>query len=303
MKLADAYLSVHESLKHAGIHHGVNVRVRWVDAEGMSVEEAAAELERSHGVLVPGGFGSRGWEGKIVACQVARERGIPYLGICLGMHVAVSEFARNVVGMHGANSTEMDPETPFPVIDLLPEQKEVEDLGGTMRLGAQPVDVVEGSRVHAAYGETVIYERHRHRYEVNNHYRQQIADAGLVISRHVPGGTARRDRRAARPPVVRREPVPPGVQVAAHEARAALPRLRGRRRRARAHARRRARVLRLASLEAKLDVRAGEDERVAVDLVRVRVAERGEVGLSPPFPARLRRPSSSRRLVPRLCRR
>ncbi len=182
VKLADAYLSVHESLKHAGIHHGVNVRVRWVDAEGMSVEEAAAELERSHGVLVPGGFGSRGWEGKIVACQVARERGIPYLGICLGMHVAVSEFARNVVGMHGANSTEMDPETPFPVIDLLPEQKEVEDLGGTMRLGAQPVDVVEGSRVHAAYGETVIYERHRHRYEVNNHYRQQIADAGLVIS-------------------------------------------------------------------------------------------------------------------------
>ncbi len=182
VKLADAYLSVHESLKHAGIHHGVNVRVRWVDAEGMSVEEAAAELERSHGVLVPGGFGSRGWEGKIVACQVARERGIPYLGICLGMHVAVSEFARNVAGMHGANSTEMDPETPFPVIDLLPEQKEIEDLGGTMRLGAQPVDVVEGSRVHAAYGEAVIYERHRHRYEVNNHYRQQIADAGLVIS-------------------------------------------------------------------------------------------------------------------------
>ncbi len=182
VKLADAYLSVHEALKHAGIHHGVNVRVRWVDAEGMSVEEAAAELERSHGVLVPGGFGSRGWEGKIVACQVARERKIPYLGICLGMHVAVSEFARNVVGMDGANSTEMDPETPFPVIDLLPEQKEIEDLGGTMRLGAQPVDVVEGSRVHAAYGETVIYERHRHRYEVNNHYRQQIADAGLVIS-------------------------------------------------------------------------------------------------------------------------
>ena len=98
------------------------------------------------------------------------------------MHVAISEFARNVVGIDGANSTEMDPETPFPVIDLLPEQKEIEDMGGTMRLGAQPVDVVEGSRVHAAYGEAVIYERHRHRYEVNNHYRQQIADAGLVIS-------------------------------------------------------------------------------------------------------------------------
>jgi CTP synthase len=182
VKLHDAYLSVHEALKHAGIHHEVNVRVRWVDAEGMSVEEAAAELERADGVLVPGGFGSRGWEGKIVACQVARERRIPYLGICLGMHVAISEFARNVVGLEGANSTEMDFETPFPVIDLLPEQKEIEDMGGTMRLGAQPVDVVEGSAAHAAYGESVIYERHRHRYEVNNHYRQQIADAGLVIS-------------------------------------------------------------------------------------------------------------------------
>ncbi|HET9544230.1 MAG TPA: CTP synthase [Gaiellaceae bacterium] len=182
VKLADAYLSVHEALKHSGIHHGVNVRVRWVDAEGMSVEEAAAELERSHGVLVPGGFGARGWEGKIVACQVARERGIPYLGICLGMHVAVSEFARNVVGLDGANSTEMDPETPYPVIDLLPEQKEVEDLGGTMRLGAQAVDLAEGSRVRDAYGEAVIYERHRHRYEVNNHFRPQLVEAGLVVS-------------------------------------------------------------------------------------------------------------------------
>jgi CTP synthase len=182
VKLADAYLSVHEALKHSGIHHGVNVRVRWVDAEGMSVEEAAAELERSHGVLVPGGFGSRGWEGKIVACQVARERGIPYLGICLGMHVAVSEFARNVAGLDGANSTEMDPETPFPVIDLLPEQKEIEDLGGTMRLGAQAVDLAEGTRVRDAYGEAVVYERHRHRYEVNNHYRPKLVEAGLVVS-------------------------------------------------------------------------------------------------------------------------
>jgi CTP synthase len=182
VKLADAYLSVHEALKHSGIHHGVNVRVRWVDAEGMSVEEAAAELERSHGVLVPGGFGSRGWEGKIVACQVARERGIPYLGICLGMHVAVSEFARNVAGLDGANSTEMDPETPFPVIDLLPEQKEVEDLGGTMRLGAQAVDLAEGTRVRDAYGEAVVYERHRHRYEVNNHFRPKLIEAGLVVS-------------------------------------------------------------------------------------------------------------------------
>ncbi len=182
VKLHDAYLSVHEALKHAGIHHGTNVRVRWFDAEGMTVEEAAQELERSHGVLVPGGFGSRGWEGKIIACQVARERGIPYFGICLGMHVAISEFARHVAGLDGANSTEMDPETPYPVIDLLPEQKEVEDLGGTMRLGADPVDLVTGTRAHAAYGETVVYERHRHRFEVNNHYRPQLIEAGLVVS-------------------------------------------------------------------------------------------------------------------------
>ena len=182
VKLQDAYLSVHEALKHAGIHHGVNVNVRWVDAEGMSVEEATAELERSHGILVPGGFGARGWEGKIVACRVARERGIPYLGICLGMHVAISEFARHVAGLDGANSTEMDPETPYPVIDLLPEQKEVEDLGGTMRLGAQPVDLEPGTRAANAYGEAVVYERHRHRYEVNNHYRPQLVEAGLVVS-------------------------------------------------------------------------------------------------------------------------
>jgi CTP synthase len=182
VKLHDAYLSVYEALKHAGIHHGCHVRVRWVDAEGMSLEEAQRELEQVDGVLVPGGFGSRGWEGKILACRVAREHGIPYLGICLGMHVAVSEFARHVVGLDGANSTEMDPETPYPVIDLLPEQKEVEDLGGTMRLGAQAVELVDGTRTNAAYGEPVIHERHRHRYEVNNHYRQQIVDAGLVVS-------------------------------------------------------------------------------------------------------------------------
>jgi CTP synthase len=182
VKLHDAYLSVHEALKHAGVDHGCSVRVRWFDAEGMSLEEAQAELEQVDGVLVPGGFGSRGWEGKILACRVAREGGIPYLGICLGMHVAVSEFARHAVGLDGANSTEMDPETPFPVIDLLPEQKEIEDLGGTMRLGAQAVELAEGTRALGAYNELVIHERHRHRYEVNNQYRQQLVDAGLVIS-------------------------------------------------------------------------------------------------------------------------
>ncbi len=182
VKLQDAYLSVHEALKHAGIHLGTRVRVRWVDAENMSYEEAAEMLEQVDGVLVPGGFGSRGWEGKILACRVARERGIPYLGICLGMHVAVSEFARHVVGLEGANSTEMDPETPYPVIDLLPEQKEIEDLGGTMRLGAQAVEVAEGTRTREIYDEAVIHERHRHRFEVNNHLRPSLVEHGLVVS-------------------------------------------------------------------------------------------------------------------------
>jgi CTP synthase len=182
VKLQDAYLSVHEALKHAGLHNGCAVRVRWVDAENMSYDETAELLDTVDGVLVPGGFGSRGWEGKILACQVARERRIPYLGICLGMHVAVSEFARHVVGLEGANSTEMDPETPHAVIDLLPEQKGVEDLGGTMRLGAQAVEVVEGTRARELYTEAVIFERHRHRYEVNNLFRDQLVDAGLVVS-------------------------------------------------------------------------------------------------------------------------
>ncbi len=182
VKLRDAYLSVHEALKHAGAHHGCRVRVRWVDAENMSYAEAAALLEPVDGIIVPGGFGSRGWEGKILACRVARERRIPYLGLCLGMHVVVSEYSRHVLGLDGANSTEMDPETPHPVIDLLPEQKEIEDLGGTMRLGAQAVELVEGTRAEEAYGEPVVHERHRHRYEVNNHYRPALVEAGLVVS-------------------------------------------------------------------------------------------------------------------------
>jgi CTP synthase len=183
VKLHDAYLSVHEALKHAGIAAGCRVGVRWVDAEHMTLEGVRAELAGVDGVLVPGGFGSRGWEGKILACRVAREDGIPYLGICLGMHVAVSEFARHVCGLDGANSTEMDPETPHPVIDLLPEQKDIEDLGGTMRLGAQAVELADGTRARELYsGEPVILERHRHRYEVNNAYRQQLVDGGLVVS-------------------------------------------------------------------------------------------------------------------------
>src|SRR6202008_3467239 len=141
-----------------------------------------ARLRSADGILIPGGFGGRGFEGKIAAARIAREGRIPYLGICLGMQVAVSEFARHAGDMPGANSTEMDPETPFPVIDLLPEQKEIADMGGTMRLGPDPIKLHEGTLARELYGEPVVYERHRHRYEVNNHLRKRLETAGLVCS-------------------------------------------------------------------------------------------------------------------------
>jgi CTP synthase len=188
-QLEDAYLSVIEALEHAGTHHGVKVEVEWVDVETLDSPEAQSALESVDGILVPGGFGVRGVEGKIRAARYARENDVPYLGICLGMQVAVAEFARHVAGMEGANSTEFDPETPFPVIDLLPEQKEVRDLGGTMRLGADPVKLHDGTRIREIYDEPVIYERHRHRYEVNNHLRKRLEHAGLVCS-----GTSPDDR-------------------------------------------------------------------------------------------------------------
>jgi CTP synthase len=194
VQLEDAYLSVTEALRHAAALQGSRVRIDWIDSghlegdrhtstaeegEGRSAREL---LEDADGILIPGGFGGRGIEGKIVAAQVAREQRIPYLGICLGMQIAVAEFARHVVGMGGANSTEFDIETPYPVIDLLPEQKEVADLGGTMRLGADPIKLHDGTRVREAYGEAVVYERHRHRYEVNNLLRKRLQGAGLCIS-------------------------------------------------------------------------------------------------------------------------
>ncbi|MGH2857330.1 MAG: CTP synthase [Solirubrobacteraceae bacterium] len=189
VKLEDAYLSVAEALRHAGVHHDAEVEIDWVDSEKVSDPETARRLHQADGILIPGGFGGRGWEGKITAAKIARSEGIPYLGICLGMHVAVSEFARHVAGMEGANSTEMDLETPFPVIDLLPEQKEIADMGGTMRLGADPVKLHLGTRVHELYDEAVVYERHRHRYEVNNHLRRRLENSGLICS-----GTSPNDR-------------------------------------------------------------------------------------------------------------
>ncbi len=189
VKLADAYLSVIEALRHGGFHYGTNIDVFWVDSETLTESESGALLEEADGILIPGGFGVRGIEGKINAARVARERGIPFLGICLGMQLAVVDFARHVVGMEGANSAEFDPETPYPIVDLLPEQKEVDDMGGTMRLGADPVKLHAGSRAREVYDDQVIYERHRHRYEVNNLLRRRLEDAGLVC-----GGTSPDDR-------------------------------------------------------------------------------------------------------------
>ncbi|HUJ34511.1 MAG TPA: CTP synthase [Solirubrobacteraceae bacterium] len=182
VRLEDAYLSVVEALRHAGTHHDARVEIDWIDSEEVGDPAVAARLDGASGILIPGGFGGRGIEGKIRAAQIAREKQIPYLGICLGMQLAVAEFARHVAGMEGANSTEFDLETPFPVIDLLPEQKEIADMGGTMRLGADPVKLHADTRIRELYAEPVVYERHRHRYEVNNHLRRRLEAAGLVCS-------------------------------------------------------------------------------------------------------------------------
>ncbi|MCB0882590.1 MAG: CTP synthase [Thermoleophilia bacterium] len=183
VQLRDAYLSVAEALKHAGIAHAVEVLIDWVDSDDRNLEQRFANAD---GILVPGGFGQRGIEGKIAAARHARENGVPYLGICLGMQVAVIEYARHVAGMPGANSTEFDPDTPYPVIDLLPEQRQIEERGGTMRLGADPVTLLEGTQARELYGADVIYQRHRHRYEVNPSLRDQLEEAGLVCSGRSP---------------------------------------------------------------------------------------------------------------------
>jgi CTP synthase len=158
------------------------VNIHWLDAESLSPDEVEGRLADFDGILVPGGFGVRGIEGKVRAARWAREQGVPYLGVCLGMQVAVVEFARHVAGLEDANSAEFDPVTPHPVIDLMREQHDVHDMGGTMRLGAYPCKVLPETRGYDAYGEAVVYERHRHRFEVNNAYRQQLTDGGLVIS-------------------------------------------------------------------------------------------------------------------------
>ncbi len=189
VELHDAYMSVKESLAHAGIANGVEVDIRWVHAEDLERRDAAAVLEGIDGIIVPGGFGERGWEGKVRAATFARTEGVPYFGLCLGMQVMVTEFARNVCGMAGANSTEFDPESPYPVISLLEEQMGVTNKGGTMRLGAYPCRLTPGSVAATAYGTDMVSERHRHRWEFNNRYRTELEGAGLVVSGLSPDGT------------------------------------------------------------------------------------------------------------------
>jgi CTP synthase len=188
VELQDAYISVVEALRHAGYGFDSDIEIKWVNAETLTEENLTEQLEDVDGILVPGGFGDRGVEGKILATKFARENKVPFLGICLGMQVASIEYARNVLGLKGANSSEIDPNTPYPVIDLLPEQKDIEDLGGTLRLGLSPSKLQEGSRAYEAYKDEVIYERHRHRYEFNNEYRQRMEEGGFVFSGTTPDG-------------------------------------------------------------------------------------------------------------------
>ncbi len=187
-ELHDAYLSVAESLRHAALFNDVDVDIRWVNTEEIERQGAEKLLQGVQGIVVPGGFGDRGVRGKIEASRYARVNDIPCLGLCYGMHMEVIEFARNVCGLEGANSTEIDSRTPHPVIDVMPDQRDIADLGGTMRLGLYPCQLVPGTKAAAAYGEGVVYERHRHRFEFNNHYRERLEQAGLIVSGVSPDG-------------------------------------------------------------------------------------------------------------------
>lgn len=182
LDLQDSYLSVNESIVHGGIRNDCEVEVSYIDAEDIETKGAEELLSNLDGILVPGGFGDRGTEGKIIASRFARENNIPYFGLCLGMQIAVIDFARNQLGLTDANSTEFNPNTPHPVIDIMGEQKEIKDKGATMRLGAWPCVLKKGSLAYNAYEKESISERHRHRYEFNNHYREQLEEAGMLIS-------------------------------------------------------------------------------------------------------------------------
>jgi len=188
VSLPDAYLSVVEALKHAGFHHGADVQIHWIQAEDVEGLLADDKLRDLDGIVIPGGFGERGVEGKVAAAGYAREHGIPCLGLCLGMQVMTIEYARNGLGLTGANSTEFDPSTPYPVIDLMDSQRDVSDKGGTMRLGAYIAQLATGSRVAELYGREVVSERHRHRYEFNPVYRRRFEDTAFRCSGTSPDG-------------------------------------------------------------------------------------------------------------------
>ncbi|WP_314792731.1 CTP synthase [Gemella sanguinis] len=188
VELHDAYISVVESLKHAGYKHNSKVKIDWIQSEDITEENVHEYLKEADGILVPGGFGDRGVEGKITTIKYARENKVPFFGICLGMQLAAVEFARNVCGLTGAHSSELDPNTPYPIINLLPDQENVVEMGGTLRLGSYPCTLTEGSQAHKEYGEINITERHRHRYEFNNFYRERLTNKGLVLSGISPDG-------------------------------------------------------------------------------------------------------------------
>jgi len=188
VELRDCYISVREALRHAAVYHDRDVEIHWIHSEDLEKDGSDALLRSVQGIVVPGGFGIRGIEGMVVAARYARENEIPYLGLCLGMHVMVIEYARYALDSVEPNSTEFELETPYPVIDLLPEQRQVKEKGGTMRLGVYPCHLVKGTRAAAAYGEPVVYERHRHRFEFNNDFRETLEKAGMVFSGLSPEG-------------------------------------------------------------------------------------------------------------------
>ncbi|WP_341301569.1 CTP synthase [Lysinibacillus sp. FSL H8-0500] len=188
VELQDAYISVVEALKHAGYAFNSDIDIDWINAEQVDADNVASQLKGADAILVPGGFGDRGVEGKILAIQYARENNVPFLGICLGMQLATVEFARNVLDLKGAHSTELDANTAYPIIDFLPDQNDSVDIGGTLRLGLYPCKLKDGSKAGKAYGKELVYERHRHRYEFNNEYREAMEAAGLVFSGTSPDG-------------------------------------------------------------------------------------------------------------------
>ncbi len=187
-QLHDAYISVVEACKHAGVANQSDVTIKWIDSETITDENIDKLLADVSGILVPGGFGSRGIDGMLLAIQYARENNIPYLGLCLGMQLAIVEFSRNVLGLTDAHSVELNPSTPYPVIHLMPDQDKVEDIGGTLRLGSYPCSLNPQSKAYALYGQTIIHERHRHRYEVNNDFRTILSEGGMILSGISPDG-------------------------------------------------------------------------------------------------------------------